>query len=159
LLRNLPKQMSRKTLDQGRQNLWPSNSTNGRNPDFDPYVHLYGAITSIGSAAYRNFSSEIADPTKGFLAALRTSVQNCSTSHLAVYLRKTQDVVRVWIEDSEKKMHSKEPALKALHGEVSCSSAFKLLPILTTHRSSLYGERLAKLLRGFLAKTARFCFT
>ncbi|KAI4640954.1 uncharacterized protein J4E79_011776 [Alternaria viburni] len=117
LLRNLPKQMSRKVMDQGRQNLWPSN-TAARSHDIDPYVHLYGAVTSVGSAAYRNLDKDDVEPTKGFLSALSTSVQHCSTSHLAGYLRKIQDAIQVWVEDPEKKMQSKEEPLKSLHREV-----------------------------------------
>ncbi|KAI4606409.1 hypothetical protein J4E80_010161 [Alternaria sp. BMP 0032] len=117
LLRNLPKQMSRKVMDQGRQNLWPSN-TAARSHDIDPYVHLYGAITSVGSAAYRNLDKDDVEPTKAFLSALSTSVQHCSTSHLAGYLRKIQDAIQVWVEDPEKKMQSKEEPLKSLHREV-----------------------------------------
>ncbi|KAI4638788.1 hypothetical protein J4E93_009816 [Alternaria ventricosa] len=117
LLRNLPKQMSRKVMDQGRQNLWPSN-TAARSHDIDPYVHLYGAITSVGSAAYRNLDKDDVEPTKGFLSALSTSVQHCSTSHLAGYLRKIQDAIQIWVEDPEKKMQSKEEPLKGLHHEV-----------------------------------------
>ncbi|KAI1532112.1 Rif1-N domain containing protein [Pyrenophora tritici-repentis] len=67
LLRNLPKQMNRKVLDQARQILWPSNSTTARNPDSDPYVHLY---------------------------------------------------VGIWIEDPERKLHSKDEPLKSVHREV-----------------------------------------
>jgi hypothetical protein len=122
LLRNLPKQISRKILEQGRQNLWPSSPATGRNPDFDPYIHLYGAVVSVGSAAYRDINSENVEPTQCFLAALGNSIHNCATSHLAVYLRKTQDVIRVWVEDSEKKMQSKEQPLKSLHREVIPSS-------------------------------------
>jgi hypothetical protein len=118
LLRNLPKQASRRALDQARQTLWPSNTTSTRTPDFDPYVHLYGAIVSIGSAAYRDLSSGDVEPTRDFMAALGTSIQNCSTSQLMSYLRKTQDVVRMWVEDPEKKMESKEQPMKSLHREV-----------------------------------------
>ena len=118
LLRNLPQQMSRRVLDQGRQNLWPSSAAAGRNSDFDPYNHLYGAIVSTGSAAYRDLDHEDVDPTTGFLAALGTSIHHCQTSHLAVYLRKIQEVIRVWVEDSEKKMQGREQPLKILHGGV-----------------------------------------
>jgi hypothetical protein len=118
LLRNLPKQTSRKTIEQAKQVLWPSNATTGRNSDLDPYVHLYGAIDAIGSAAYRDLSSGDVEPTRDFLAALGTSIQNCSTSQLMSYLRRTQDVVRIWVEDSEKKMQSKEQPMKSLHREV-----------------------------------------
>ena len=118
LLRNLPKQMSRRVLEQGRQNLWPSSPATGRNPDFDPYNHLYGAIISVGLAAYRDLDKEDVEPTKRFLAAFGASIHHCSTSHLAVYMRKTQDVIRVWVEDPEQKLQSKEQPLKTLHREV-----------------------------------------
>jgi hypothetical protein len=119
LLRNLPKQMSRRVLDQGRQNLWPSSSSVKRNPDFDPYVHVYGAVVSVGLAAYQDLDSADIELVKSFIAALASSFHNCSTSQLTVYLRKTQDLVRVWIEDSERRMQSKEQPLKSLHREVS----------------------------------------
>lgn len=120
LLRNLPKQLSRRMLEQGRQNLWPSSPAPGRNADFDPYNHLYAAIVSVGSAGYRELDSENVENPKAFLTALSTSVQYSPTSHLAVYLRKLQDVIGLWIEDPEKRMHSKEQPLKDLHCEV-CS--------------------------------------
>ena len=119
LLQNLPsKTISRRVLDQGRQTLWPSSPAAGRNHDFDPYNHLYSAVTSVGSAAYNQFGFEDVDSTKRFLLALSGSIQNCSTSLLAVYLRKTQDVIRIWVEDPQRKLQNREPVLKALHYEV-----------------------------------------
>ncbi|KNG49885.1 hypothetical protein TW65_03477 [Stemphylium lycopersici] len=133
LLCNLPKQMSRKALDQGKQSLWPSNPPAGRNADFDPYVHLYGAITAVGAAAYHDLDKDDVEPTKAFLSALGISVQHCSTSHLAVFLRKMQDVMRNWVEDGEEKMQSKEEPVKSLHHEVvnmwqEASKAIERLP-------------------------------
>ncbi|KAF1911420.1 Rap1-interacting factor 1 N terminal-domain-containing protein [Ampelomyces quisqualis] len=118
LLRNLPPQTSRRSLEQGRQNLWPSSPAAGRQADFDPYVHLYGAIVNIGTAAYRIVGNEDGPAIGEFLAALATSIKDCTTSHLAVYLRKTQDVIRIWVEDVDRKMQSKEQLMKALQGEV-----------------------------------------
>jgi hypothetical protein len=119
LLQNLPsKTISRRVLDQGRQTLWPSSPAAGRNQDFDPYNHLYGAITAVGSAAYNELNVEDVEPTRELLAALGFSVRNCSTSLLAVYLRKTQEVVRLWVEDPERKLQNKEQTSKRLHREV-----------------------------------------
>ncbi|KAH9864347.1 hypothetical protein J1614_010281 [Plenodomus biglobosus] len=119
LLKNLPRQMSRRILDQGRQLLWPSSPATGRTTDFDPYNHLYTAIVAVGSAAYRDLNRTEAGPTRAYIAALAASIQHCSTSHLAVYLRKTQQVIATWVEDPEKKMQSKEQSLEALHREAS----------------------------------------
>ncbi|KAJ5062673.1 Rap1-interacting factor 1 N terminal-domain-containing protein [Bipolaris maydis] len=133
LLRNLPKQMSRKLLDQGRQNLWPSNQSTGRNADFDPYIHLYGAVAAVSAAAYRDLDRDDVESRKDFLSALVTSIQHCPTSQLAVYLRKTQDWIAVWIEDPEEKMQSRDEPLKSLHREVvrmwqEVSKAIERLP-------------------------------
>lgn len=133
LLRNLPKQMSRKLLDQGRQDLWPSNTPTARNSDFDPYVHLYGAVADVGAAAYRDLDKDDVESTKEFISALTTSIQHCPTSHLAVYLRKTQDLIQVWVEDAEEKMQSRDEPLKSLHREVvqlwqEVSKAIERLP-------------------------------
>ncbi|EUC36782.1 hypothetical protein COCCADRAFT_87285 [Bipolaris zeicola 26-R-13] len=133
LLRNLPKQMSRKLLDQGRQNLWPSNQFTGRNADFDPYVHLYGAVAAVSTAAYRDLDRDDVESRKDFLSALAMSIQHCPTSQLAVYLRKTQDWITVWIEDPEEKMQSRDEPLKNLHREVvrmwqEVSKAIERLP-------------------------------
>lgn len=120
LLQNLPsKTISRRVLDQGRQALWPSSPAAGRNQDFDPYNHLYSVVASVGSAAYQKLTSEAHEMTDGFLIALASSIKNCSTSLLAVYLRKTQEVVRIWVEDPERKLQNKEPIFKALHHRVS----------------------------------------
>lgn len=120
LLQNLPsKTISRRVLDQGRQALWPSSPAAGRNHDFDPYNHLYSAVATVGIAAYDEYGSANGESTKGFLVALGSSIKNCSISLLAVYLRKTQDVIRVWVEDSERKLQTVEPNAKALHREAS----------------------------------------
>lgn len=118
LLQNLPKQTSRKSLEQGRQMLWPSLPAIGRHHDFDPYNHLYAAIISVGTAAYHKLDTDKVDATGKFLAALANSIKHCATSLLAVYLRKTQDVIRMWVQDPDRKMQSSAQSLKALHGEV-----------------------------------------
>lgn len=127
LLRNLPANMSRRVLDQARQKLWPSSPGPGRNADFDPYNHLYGAVVSAGSAAYHDLSSEDVESTKDFVAALGDSIHNCTTSLLAVYLRKTQDIIRLWVEDPEKKMQIREQPMKILHKEVNKAFTWLLL--------------------------------
>jgi hypothetical protein len=118
LLQKLPKQTSRRSLEQGRQNLWPSSLAIGRQSDFDPYNHLYSAIISVGTASYENIDAEKVETTGQFLAALATSIKDCTTSHLAVFLRKTQDVIRMWVEDASRKMQTTAQPLRALHGEV-----------------------------------------
>jgi hypothetical protein len=123
LLRHLPKQTSRRSLEQCRQNLWPSSAIMGRTADFDPYNHLYGAIVAVGTLAYEHLSNDTAKATEAFLAALATSILNCPMSHLVVYLRKTQEVVRKWVEDSDGKLQSTAQPFKALHSKVStCTS-------------------------------------
>lgn len=134
LLRNLPRQMSRRVLDQGRQKLWPSSPAAARNSDFDPYNHLYEAVVSVGTAAYRDFTSEDVQSTKGFIEALSNSIQQCSTSHLAVYLRKSQEVIRIWVEDSSQKMQTKQQPVKDLHREVSFCNSEHIVQNLTNRR-------------------------
>jgi hypothetical protein len=118
LLRNLPKQTSRRSLEQCRQLLWPSSPALGRQSDFDPYNHIYAVILSVGSAAYQSLGNDNHESTREFLASLATSITDCTTSHLAVYLRKTQDVIQTWVEDAGRKMQSSGNYLKALHREV-----------------------------------------
>ncbi|KAL6712221.1 hypothetical protein ACN47E_000098 [Coniothyrium glycines] len=120
LLRNLPKQVSRRILDQGSLKLWPSSPAHGRNSDFDPYNHLYAVLVSLGTAAYQDMNDAIVDQTKQFLNALTNAIQQTPTSHLAVFLRKIQEVIGLWVEDPEKKMHSKDPQMRDLHHEVVC---------------------------------------
>ncbi|KAI8935350.1 hypothetical protein NX059_007935 [Plenodomus lindquistii] len=97
LLKSLPRQMSRRVLETDRQSLWPSSPATGRSTDFDPYNHLYTAIITVGTAAYRDLNRDRADPAGAFLAAL---------------------VIATWVEDREQKMQSKEPSMKSLHREV-----------------------------------------
>jgi hypothetical protein len=118
LLQNMPKQTNRRSLEQARQVLWPSTPAVGRHADFDPYNYLYSAIVSIGHGAYDTLCSEYTEAIGDFLAALGTSIKDCTTSHLAVYLRKTQDVIRKWVEDANGKLQSSAQPLKALHLEV-----------------------------------------
>jgi hypothetical protein len=142
LLQNLPsKTISRRVLDQGRQALWPSSPAAGRNHDFDPYNHLYSAVAIVGTAAYDDFSSVDVESTKGFLAALGFSIRNCSTSLLAVYLRKIQEVIRVWVEDSGRKLQTTEPNAKALHREASHRYSHVFSDLLMNIRLSTSGQK------------------
>jgi hypothetical protein len=118
LLNHLPKQTTRRSLEQGRQILWPSSPAAGRHADFDPYNHIYGVIASVGSVAYSDLSSGEVEVVEKFLAAVATSIKDCSTAHLAVYLRKTQEVIRIWVEDADRKMQRTEQPLKSLHNQV-----------------------------------------
>ncbi|RYO24050.1 hypothetical protein AA0111_g8896 [Alternaria arborescens] len=154
LLRNLPKLISRKVLEQGRQSLWPSNSAPGRSQDIDPYVHLYGAIISVGSAAYRDIDKDNVEPIKGFLSALSASIQQCSTSHLAGYLRKIQDAIHIWVEDPERKMQSREESLKSLHLEVVSlwQEVCKAIERLPRHDSQVLLHLQPMITAGFLSR-------
>jgi hypothetical protein len=118
LLRNLPRQMSRRHLEESRHVLWPSFQAARRQSDIDSYNHLYSAITLVGAAAYRDIGSADVELLSEFLAALAYSIKSCSASHLTVYLRKTQDVVQRWVEDSDRKMQSAEQHSKSLHRQV-----------------------------------------
>lgn len=118
LLQNLPKSTSRRVLELERQNLWPSSPAVGRRSDFDPYNHLYTAVVTIGATAYQDLRIEDADVTGRFLTALGNSIKECSMSQLAVFLRKIQDVIRIWVEDADRKMQTKVQPLRSLHLQV-----------------------------------------
>ncbi|KAH7397019.1 Rap1-interacting factor 1 N terminal-domain-containing protein [Phaeosphaeria sp. MPI-PUGE-AT-0046c] len=118
LLQSLPKQTNRRILEQERQNLWPSSAAVGRRSDFDPYSHLYTAIVTVGAAAYQDLRIEEAEAIGNFLSGLGTSIKECSMSHLAVFLRKIQGVVRIWVEDADRKMQTKVQPLNSLHVHV-----------------------------------------
>jgi hypothetical protein len=118
LLRNLPDKINKRTLDQGRQMLWPSSSAPGRSPDFDPYTYLYNVVISAGSAAYVELNARRADVLREFIAALASSIKTCPISLLAVYLRKVQATIRLWVEDPEQKLQKKDQVSKELHSQV-----------------------------------------
>ncbi|KAF2036545.1 hypothetical protein EK21DRAFT_51653 [Setomelanomma holmii] len=75
-------------------------------------------VAKTGSAAYHNFRVEHVESTSTFLAALAVSIRDCATSQLAVFLRKTQGIVRLWVEDADRKLQSKEQPSKVVHREV-----------------------------------------
>ena len=72
----------------------------------------------MGSAAYQDLRIEDAEATGDFLAALASSIKECTMSQLAVFLRKIQDVIRVWAEDIDRKMQTKVQPLRTLHLQV-----------------------------------------
>ncbi|KAF2642874.1 hypothetical protein P280DRAFT_540852 [Massarina eburnea CBS 473.64] len=118
LLQVLPKMISRRTIEQARQELWPSSPNPGRNVDFDPYNFFYTATIAIGSAAYRELSAYDTEEIRGFLRALANSIRSCSIAMLAVYLRRIQETICLWVEDVDKRMQVKEQPIKDLHTEV-----------------------------------------
>jgi hypothetical protein len=119
LLANLPKTVARRTLEQGRQQLYPGSPAQGRVQEFDPYNHLYGAIVTIGSAAYYNLESSNIEQVQAFLTALAISIRQCAMSLLAVYLRKIQGCITLWIEDSYRMLQNKDETVKQLQRQVS----------------------------------------
>lgn len=118
LLRNRPKIIVRRTIEQGRQNLWPSSPNPGRNPDFDPYNHLYAAVVSVSAAAYRECGGEDIDKVRDLLSAMVNSIHQCPIALLAVYLRKIQEAIRLWVEDPDRKLQKKDEQIKVLHLQV-----------------------------------------
>lgn len=118
LLVNLPKTIIRRSLEQGRQTLYPSSPGPARGQEFDPYSHLYTAIVSIGSAAYESLDETDTEDTRQFLAAFAASIEQGPSSLLAVYLRKTQQYIKLWIEDPDKKLQKKDQSIKQLHRQV-----------------------------------------
>ncbi|KAF1956993.1 hypothetical protein CC80DRAFT_411578 [Byssothecium circinans] len=118
LFKNLPKMITRRTVEQARQELWPSSSNPGRSVDFDPYKYFYTSVITIGNAAYLELSADDADEVRGLLTALANSIRLCSVAMLAVYLRKVQETICLWVQDVEKRMQVKEQPLKDLHTNV-----------------------------------------
>lgn len=118
LLQNLPKTIKRRTIEQSRQQLWPSSPKPGRNLDFDPYHHLYTSITSIGSVGYHQLSVYDVQENKDFLRSLALSVQSCPIELLAVYLQKIQQPIRLWVEDADRRLQVEEQGLREMHPEV-----------------------------------------
>ncbi|KAF2001935.1 hypothetical protein P154DRAFT_463475 [Amniculicola lignicola CBS 123094] len=118
LLRNLPKGIQRRTLEQGRQNLWGPSSTTVRQNSFEPYNHFYPAIVSIGSEAYHNLQYDDLEPCREFIDALATSIRDCTVSNSALYLRKIQEIVSLWIIDADKKLHKKDGEVVQLHHKI-----------------------------------------
>ena len=115
LLRNLPTALTRRTLDQAKQNLSPSSGTPTRNSEFDPYKNFYAVLVPIGLSTYHDLDMNNAEITRDFLAALGVSIQQCPISLLAVYLRKTQEFVSLWIQDPVEKLQKNDQQVKDLH--------------------------------------------
>jgi hypothetical protein len=118
LLQNLPKVIHHRVIDNGRHKIWPSSPKSVRNADFDPYNHFYPAAVSIGSAAYKELSAYDVEEVRDYLTALAHSVRSCPMNLLAVYLRRVQATICLWIQDADQRLQVKEQPLKSLHSEV-----------------------------------------
>ncbi|KAF2274700.1 uncharacterized protein EI97DRAFT_421878 [Westerdykella ornata] len=136
LLRNLPSLKSqniRHVVEDARQRFYSASTVAARGADFDPYNHFYTAVTSIGAALYSELDSERADPARNFLESLAESIRRCPNRLLGVYMRKTQDIIALWVEDAQKKLRVKEEYVKAIRTQIislwqAVDSAVKLLP-------------------------------
>jgi hypothetical protein len=128
LLRSLPPSISRRLLDQAKQNLSPSSPAPSRSAEFEPYKEFYTALVPVGLSTYRNMDSNDVESTRDFLVSLASSIHHHPISLLAVHLRKIQEFVSVWIADADKKLHKKDQQIKDLHSEVRLNScAFSTL--------------------------------
>ncbi|KAH7135486.1 Rap1-interacting factor 1 N terminal-domain-containing protein [Dendryphion nanum] len=106
LLNNLPRTISRRALEQAKTILFPSSRTANRSQEFDPYNHFYAAVISIGTTAYESLGDDASQSNglnityQNFLAALSSAIGSAPISLLAIFLRKTQIMLKLWIEDS-----------------------------------------------------------
>lgn len=155
ILGRLPTSITRRIVEQNRQTLWPSSSNLGRTADFDPYSHLYGAIASTGSAAYNKFNVDDAPAIVTFFVALRSSIQQCPVSLLPVYLRKSQETIRLWVEDSRKILESKAAWVKSVYNSVSVLEN-DTLKHADNIRSCGFGKKFAPPFINYLETTLRF---
>ncbi|KAF1967115.1 hypothetical protein BU23DRAFT_484721 [Bimuria novae-zelandiae CBS 107.79] len=159
ILRRLPTSIARRTIEQGRQTLWPSSSNLGKTMDFDPYNHLYDAIVSTGFLAYEKLNADDATTISNFLEALGSSIRQCPLSLVPVYLRKLQETIRLWVEDSERKLESKTSWVKDVHTSVLhlwqevCAAIYKLPrnnPQILLHLESLFTSGFVSRRRGIV---------
>lgn len=133
LLENLPKAVTRRALEVGRKALWSASSAPSKSSDFDTYHHFYAAIKLVASSAYQQMETQDMHALKRFLTALTHSIKTCNISHLGLYLRKIQDSVTIWVEDSERKLQSGSASVKEVYDEVenlwrAASEAIRKLP-------------------------------
>jgi hypothetical protein len=118
LLKNFPRNIARRNLEQGRKNLYPSSPVPARGQEFDPYNHLYQVLLSFGTAAYHDVKEGETESPRDFLSALGASIQRSPSSFTAVYLRKIQSIINIWVEDPEKKLRGKGQDMRQLRREV-----------------------------------------
>ncbi|OCL08110.1 hypothetical protein AOQ84DRAFT_389086, partial [Glonium stellatum] len=133
LLNNLPQTINRRQLEHGRKALWSASPIPPRAQDFDPYNHLYKGIVALSTSCYENFDFIENLNLKEFISSLARSIQNCPISLLGLYLRKIQNGIAFWIEDSECKLQTKEKRTQDLYHEVlalwqTISAAVERLP-------------------------------
>ncbi|KAF2262681.1 hypothetical protein CC78DRAFT_569549 [Lojkania enalia] len=118
LLKNIPKNIDRRILEQTRHKLSPSSPTLARNSEFDPYSHFYQAIVTTGTRLYISLMVQDYEKIKDFLCALTSSIHEYPTSLLTTYLRRIQSSITPWIEDPDRKMQKKDQYLKQIYREV-----------------------------------------
>lgn len=118
LLQHLPRMLTRRTLEQGRQLLYPSSPSLARTSEFDPYNYIYTAIASVGASTYTRMVSEDTGCARDFIVALKDFIHGSSQSLLTIFLRKTQKAIVCWVEDPERKLEANDQATKQLYAEV-----------------------------------------
>ena len=153
LLNNLPQTINRRQLEQGRKALWSASPVPPRVHDFDPYNHLYKAIVALSTSSYENLNFTEGLHLKEFISSLARSIQNCQISLLGLYLRKIQNGIAFWIEDSERKLQAKEKRAQDMYHEVCVNSPFFKMR-LTLFRFWHYGKLSTQLFSDFPKETA-----
>ncbi|KAL2353466.1 Rap1-interacting factor 1 N terminal-domain-containing protein [Cryomyces antarcticus] len=110
-----PQPNTRQTMDQGRKALGGVVLPPAKTAVFEPFNHSYQMIDNTLASSYKTLDSSDVESHVRFLTNLAVLFQRCPLSLSGLLLRKIQNGVAVWIEDSEQKLTGTEEGTRRIH--------------------------------------------
>ncbi|KAH0537494.1 hypothetical protein FGG08_005712 [Glutinoglossum americanum] len=99
---------NREALEIAQKALWGLSIGARKTPSFDPFDHLYQMINYFLAASYENLPSIDSNNARTFLARVSSLVGKCPLSLLSILLKRIQEGVAVWVEDTDHKLNEKD---------------------------------------------------
>ncbi|KAI9779431.1 MAG: hypothetical protein M1839_007396 [Geoglossum umbratile] len=121
---------NRQALDIAQKALWGSAIGARKMSSFDPFDHLYQMINHFLAASYDSLPSINGSHAHTFLVQVSTLVEKCPLSLLSILLKRIQEGVAVWVEDTDHKLTERDPGIFKTVSQLwtGISSAVQRLP-------------------------------
>jgi len=106
-------------MDRSRKAVWGVASTSRKTATFDPLDKTYDLIAHFLTTSYQETDTVKPQPNRRFLDAVLLLVQRVPLSLLAIFLKRVQTGLAVWVRDEDRKLHLKRNLLPETRSNVS----------------------------------------
>lgn len=108
-------------MERSRKAVWGVASTSRRTATFDPLDKTYDLITHFLTTSYQETDTVKPQSNRRFLRAILLLLERLPLSLLAIFLKRIQSGLAVWVKDEDRKLHLKRTLFPETRSNVSPS--------------------------------------